>query len=187
MEKRSGNSKDRKVVAPTKTAQPAELCGDQDWIVGPDVPDARAIVNAETDAIQPEPKSQPIKRRADAGWWVPEFLVAYRRLGTIEGAAKAVGIDSSTVRKYQKTDEAFKADLADALDDFADGKEALAWEMAERNPVLLIFMLKGVRPEKYRENGPSVTVNNNRVESILVDLVPLDAPVAPPLLPPESA
>jgi hypothetical protein len=82
------------------------------------------------------------------------FLAAYSRLGSITAAAEAAKIDRSTHYDWLKTDEAYKKASAEAVLQAAD---ALEDEAARRafagSDVLLIFLLKGLKPEKFRERS----------------------------------
>jgi hypothetical protein len=84
------------------------------------------------------------------------FLAAYAETGSVRTAAKAAQI-SRTSHKNWLPDPAYAAAFADAKEDAIETLEGIARERAirERNPsdVLLIFLLKGLRPEMYRENA----------------------------------
>lgn len=108
-------------------------------------------------------KSTPKKRE--------KFLGSLREAGNVTLAAEAVGVDRSTVYKWRKQDAEFSAQWDDAVEEAADRLEAEARRRAYEGvdePVfyhgeacgvvrkysdsLMMFLLRGVRPEKYREN-----------------------------------
>ena len=121
-------------------------------------------------------KTGPDKRRD----WQAPFLESVALHGIKTRACKAVGVDPKTVDRERRRDDAFAVAYADALDEAADNLETFAHRWAttgleERHeevvydvsgkvvgrkvrttsnvsPTLLIFMLKAMRPAKYREN-----------------------------------
>lgn len=112
---------------------------------------------------------KPTKKRRPP--WQAPFLDALRSSGNVRLAAKAVAISRKTVYATKARDIAFADDWEDALDEATDLLEEEAWRRAKdgvRRPVfqngkrvgvvreysdtLLIFLLKGLRPEKYRDN-----------------------------------
>lgn len=116
-------------------------------------------------------KSEHPKKRA--------FLASYAECGNISTACKAAGIARATYYLWTEHDADFSAAAAQALIEAGDKLEehARAWattgvatvkEVYERDdklelqlvkreesrdisPTLLIFLLKGAKPEKYRE------------------------------------
>lgn len=102
--------------------------------------------------------------------WEKAFLSALSEAGVVRYACKAAGVDSTTVYQRRKDDSGFAAAWAQALDDAADlleseavrrgrdgivetvvGKNGEVYENTKYSDTLLIFLLKGARPEKYRE------------------------------------
>lgn len=103
------------------------------------------------------------------------FLAAYRECGSIRYAAEAAGVDRTTYYQWCEVDPDFvaaaglaKADAVEALENEArrramEGvrkekpiffKDELLTTVIETefSDTLLIFLLKGAAPEKYREN-----------------------------------
>jgi hypothetical protein len=114
------------------------------------------------------PKKAPVWKRA--------FLAALAETGIVTRAADAAGITTKTVYSLREVDEAFAEEWRLARESAADRMETEALRRAlegVEEPVfgsggtgvgtvevgsirrysdtLLIFMLKGIRPEKYRE------------------------------------
>lgn len=80
------------------------------------------------------------------------FLATYAQVGNIRHACLAVGIARRTHYDWLETDPAYKAAFEQAGEDAADALEAEARRRAfEGSDTLLIFLLKGLRPERYRE------------------------------------
>lgn len=108
------------------------------------------------------------------GLWKAAFLLSLAAYGNVSAAARAVGIDRRTAQKARKEDPAFDEAWAEALEDAADALEEEARRRAvhgvardrgvyykgellatetvvEYSDVLLIFLLKACRPERFRE------------------------------------
>ena len=85
------------------------------------------------------------------------FLKAFAELGTISHAANAVGIHRRTVQRWLSMDrEGFRERWVAAHLNWRDNLEHHAWarvkqQKPESNPALLITMLNGNLPDKYRQ------------------------------------
>ena len=110
------------------------------------------------------------------------FLAAFRELGNVTAAAAVAKCDRCRVYRW-KQDPQFAMDMAAAAEEAAEHLEAEARRRAvegtekpvfhkgvkcgtirEYSDLLLIFLLKGAKPEKYRENHSvdlSGQVNSN--------------------------
>ena len=80
------------------------------------------------------------------------FLKIYPSVGTITKAAEHIGVSYNTARQWNKDDPVFAAKFEEARQGFV---EELVKEMSTKrdykaNPTLLIFMLNGNAPHKYR-------------------------------------
>ena len=85
------------------------------------------------------------------------FLAAYSKCGSITGAAKAAGVARNSHYEWLK-DEHYRAAFAEAKEQAVDALEDEAIRRAHAgSDTLLIFLLKGAKPEKYRERS-EVTV-----------------------------
>lgn len=85
--------------------------------------------------------------------WQTPFLNNLSRNGIILEACQAAKISRTTYYEHYKADREF-ARLADlALEEAGDVLEAEARRRAivEKSDTLLIFLLKGIKPEKFRE------------------------------------
>ena len=83
------------------------------------------------------------------------FLKALAKVGNVSAAAKMAGVTRQSAYAWRK-DDAFKVRWEDAIDEAIDGLE---YELLKRaasgkkpSDVLLMFALKGLKPEKYRDN-----------------------------------
>jgi hypothetical protein len=103
--------------------------------------------------------------------WMKAFITALSRRGIVSQACVAAKIDRTTAYKARDMDATFSAAWDEAMEVAADALEGEAWRRAvegvekpvgfyqgvasehvrEYSDTLLIFMLKGARPAKYRE------------------------------------
>lgn len=109
-------------------------------------------------------------RTVEKGDWKLVFLKELQRTGIVGTACKKAKISRSTAYKTRDEDVDFAAAWDIALDDATDNMEQEAWrrgvkgtvkpvyqgkehvgDIREYSDTLLIFMLKGIRPDKYRE------------------------------------
>lgn len=114
--------------------------------------DNTQVPDGELDAAQKARKSSGLKRSLA---WRKPFLQAYAKVGIIGMAARAAGIDRSTVARTRRRDPKFAEKMELAEQDAADILESVARQRAIRadqpSDTLLIFLLKSLRPQKYRE------------------------------------
>lgn len=100
------------------------------------------------------------------------FLQAYSRYGNVTKAAEIAGVDRATHYEWIHSDEQYAEAFQQAQEAAADYLEQEAWRRAtegveqdvfykdkkiatkkEYSDTLLIFLLKGIRPEKYKERN----------------------------------
>ena len=94
--------------------------------------------------------------------WRMKFLDGLRMHGMVTQAAMEAGIHRNTAYFERQHDPAFAQEWADALDRGVDMLEDTAKKRAyEGSDVLLIFLLKAHRPQKYRDTLRTVTLNLN--------------------------
>ncbi len=80
------------------------------------------------------------------------FLRCYRRYGNISQAARAAGVDRRKHYDWLKNVPGYEAALKDAAEESIERLEEIATKRAEKgSDVLTIFLLKGLKPNKYRE------------------------------------
>lgn len=98
------------------------------------------------------------------------FLEAYRLCGAIYHAAKRIGISPSNHYAWLRSDDNYRQQFEGAIEEAIESLESEALrrardgvprpvyqggkqvgEIRDYSDVLLIFLLKGLRPEKYRE------------------------------------
>jgi len=103
--------------------------------------------------------------------WGKAFLSALEATGSVTEASTAAKISRVTVYAHRKSDEVFAKEWDDALDRAADTLEDEARRRAiegteepvfhkgvkvgtirKKSDVLLMFLLKGIRPQRWRES-----------------------------------
>ena len=90
------------------------------------------------------PNDRPARKKA--------FLEELRQKYSVYHACKAAGIGRTTVYAWRQDDAEFAKAWDAALADAADVLEASAYQRAlEGDTTLTIFLLKGAKPDKYKE------------------------------------
>lgn len=89
--------------------------------------------------------------------WQAAFLAALESTGSVTDAATAAQMGRSAVYAHRRSDLDFAAAWDQALDIAADTLEDEARRRAfNGSDVLLMFLLKGIRPQKWRESRATV-------------------------------
>ena len=116
------------------------------------------IAEANNKSLQP-------KKRA--------FLAAYEKTCNISEAAKASKLTRQAHYKWLREDEDYARIFEESKEIAAQVLEDTAVERAKKgSDVLLIFLLKGARPEKYRERHEIAGKNGRPIpEKIVVEFV----------------
>ena len=95
--------------------------------------------------------TQLTRKKAD---WKRTFLTALTEQGNVRSACLVAGVTRQAAYKQRSQNADFAKAWDDALDDACDTLEQVAWQRAtETSDVLLMFLLKAHRPDKYRENS----------------------------------
>lgn len=97
-----------------------------------------------------------------------EALTAYRMVGTVRGACRLIHLHQDTWYKWKREDPNFASKIEDYRDIVADDLEEEAIRRAKNgSDLLMIFLLKGHKPEKYRERGTThINVTSPVLESV---------------------
>lgn len=133
------------------------------------------------------------------------FLRAYSRLGTITAAAVVANIEPKTHRNWMDADPEYRlafqeaADLAvERMEQEAHRRAVAGWEepvyqqgrmvgtVRRFDSTLLIFLLKGRKPEMYRENYQVQHTGPNGGPIQVLSLSMIKEILDPPSLPPPS-
>ena len=108
------------------------------------------------------------------------FLAAYATSGNITDAAKAAGVTRQAHYEWKRADPDYAADFKRAGIEAVESLEAEARRRAlAGSDTMLIFLLKAVKPKKYRDNvrhehtgkngGPIQTVDLSRLSDRELD------------------
>lgn len=98
------------------------------------------------------PKRAALSTPKKGGAWHGRFLEAFRQTGNVRLSAQGAGVDRTTVYRAAKADAEFAAAWREAEQDAIDTLEAVARQRAlQTSDTLLIFLLKSLRPDRYRE------------------------------------
>lgn len=80
------------------------------------------------------------------------FLSIFKEIGNVSLSCLAAGIDRGTAYRWKKKDKAFAEKWMDASEDAADMlKEEARKRAMDKSDNLLMFLLKSLKPEVYRE------------------------------------
>lgn len=87
-----------------------------------------------------------------AAEWRPVFLATLRETANVRFACQQAGISRKSAYAARNRSPDFARAWDDAIEDATDALEAIARKRAcDSSDLLLIFLLKAHRPEKYRE------------------------------------
>lgn len=90
------------------------------------------------------------------------FLDALVGKFSVYHASKASGVGRSTVYKWREADPEFAQAWDDCQEDAVDALEQSLYERAkEKDTIAAIFLLKGARPEKYKDRVASELTGKN--------------------------
>ena len=99
------------------------------------------------------------------------FLDAYDKFGTMKHACKKIRINRDTYNRWRKEDvNGFASLLENAREDFAEEIEKTVFQRAmepDCPPVIQIFVLNGLKPDKYR---PQTTVTDETAKDVMKEL-----------------
>lgn len=85
--------------------------------------------------------------------WEQRFLDLYIKTGNVTLAAKGAGISRTTVYERRKAHPEFDDKVKQAHEEAIGTLEEAAWKRAKKySDTLLIFLLKSLKPDVYREN-----------------------------------
>jgi len=128
------------------------------WLLGSDT----KKIHYETAALvmfMPYKRIPPGARR--------KVLEALAQGASISGAARIAGVARATIYRWMEKSARFAQQVADAYEEGTDHLEDVVLRMAlEGNTQAAIFLLKGRRPQKWRER---VQVEHTAAEDFLRD------------------
>lgn len=104
----------------------------------------------------------------DVDAWLPVFIKHLSLWGNVTAAAEYVGISRKTARKAYNERPDVRELWHDAIEEAAERLEMNVRERADKSDLLAMFLLKGLKPEKYREKyePPPAQVTNDFIVEI---------------------
>ena len=92
-----------------------------------------------------------------------QFLEALRTGISIAGAARAVGVSHTQVYDVRRREPVFAVQMDEAMEAGSDRMEdqLLTIGVRDRNVTALIFLLKGRRPDKFRDRQQTDITNSD--------------------------
>lgn len=129
---------------------------------------AKQAAKSKAKATKATLKKKSVAKQPDAPAldtsWHDRFLQLLRHSCSVTTAALGAGVNRTTVYRHRDTLPDFAAAWNDEKEAAIEILEAEAWNRArKKSDVLIMFLLKANRPEKYRErydvNQTSVNIN----------------------------
>lgn len=118
---------------------------------------------------------KPTRRVPDSR--IEKFIELLRTTGNVTTSALGAGVSRAAVYNLIERDEAFRQRVDEAKDESVEHLEAIARQRAEKSSdLLLIFLLRALRPEKYREKYQA-TLSTGPTDYV-IDIGALDEPKA---------
>lgn len=124
----------------------------------------------------PEPKAKSSgapKKKPEQAWREHKkerFLTAYRKLGGMVTAAEAVDVSPNTIWEWRQDDEEFASRFNALREKDTEQLEKEARRRAlKKSDLLMMFLLKGRRPETYRDNSKVEHTGTVSIKDLLLD------------------
>ena len=128
----------------------------------------RTKAKEEPEKLEGPPSNRDGKRGQSMERAKERFLVFLKEHGSVRYACQCAKVSRSAIMAHRKKDPVFAQAWVDALDDAADYLEESMYERAcDRDTVAGIFLLKGMRPEKYRERTHVTTVEEKAIDEAI--------------------
>lgn len=98
-----------------------------------------------------------MSRHTDTAEKKAVFIAELRDRGTVYHAAKAAGIGRKTAYRWRDASPTFAAEWDDAKEDTVEILEDSMFQRAVKGDTVAgIFLLKAMRPDKYRDKPPTI-------------------------------
>lgn len=143
-----------------------------------------------TGEQKPEHLKAPAQSGEDTSWW-PQFLESLMTTCNVTASARAAGVGRVTVYDHRRRHSDFakawdeaKAIGADTLEDEAVRRARDGWlepvffrgeatgEVRKFSDTLLIFLLKGAKPDKYRERFEHTGAGGGPIDQVVRVYIP---------------
>lgn len=97
--------------------------------------------------------------------WEDKFIRFYSKTGNVTRSAQGCGIARSTVYARRESSSDFAKAMDEAREEAIEALEYEAWKRAKsKSDVLLIFLLKSLKPDVYRETTRQELANERDKE-----------------------
>ncbi len=117
----------------------------------------------------PSPPKQPEE-------WALKFIASLRTMPIVSHACDEAGITPSKAYHQRKKAKWFAEAWDEAIEEGIDHLEQAAWQAAQDGDrQLLMFLLKALRPSKYRENRRTRTNGDDKNDKIEIVLTRVPA------------
>ncbi len=109
-------------------------------------------ITETTESARRPPTRSKARREMSTEELKRRFLEAYERYGTVTSACRIVELSRDSPYRWRQQDPEFNEAFENSRNVVADDLEQEALRRAhDGSDLLLIFMLKALRPDKYRE------------------------------------
>jgi hypothetical protein len=112
---------------------------------------SKAYVRPDTIVLKYSDGREARTTNLDVDAWLPVFIKHLSLWGNVTAAAEYVGISRKTARKAYNERPDVREQWHEAIDEAAERLEMDVAERARKSDLLAMFLLKGLKPEKYRE------------------------------------
>jgi hypothetical protein len=129
---------------------------------------SRAYIRPDTIILKYSDGREARTTNLDVDAWLPVFIKHLSLWGNVTAAAEYVGISRKTARKAYNERPDVREQWHDAIEEAAERLEMDVSERARKSDLLAMFLLKGLKPEKYREKyeAPASQVANDFIVEI---------------------
>lgn len=131
----------------------------------------RTYVRPDTIVLKYSDGREAKTTNLDVDAWLPMFIKHLSMWGNVTAAAEWVGISRKTARKAYNERPDVRELWHEAIDEAAERLEMDVAERSRKSDLLAMFLLKALKPEKYREKyePPQQQVTNDFVVEIGTD------------------
>lgn len=131
----------------------------------------RTYVRPDTIVLKYSDGREAKTTNLDVDAWLPMFIKHLSMWGNVTAAAEWVGISRKTARKAYNERPDVRELWHEAIDEAAERLEMDVAERSRKSDLLAMFLLKALKPEKYREKyePPPQQVTNDFIVEIGTD------------------
>lgn len=132
---------------------------------------SRAYVRPDTIILKYSDGTTVKTTNLDVDAWLPVFIQHLSMWGNVTAAAEYVGISRKTARKAYNERPDVRELWHEAIEEAAERLEMDVAERSRKSDLLAMFLLKALKPEKYREKyePPPQQVTNDFIVEIGIE------------------